>query len=235
MITLKPFLKPGLNGRHILSLQVIIEAPGKPRVSASYIPETAKNLTTPEQGTTLFFSEAYQSGLARFIRVLVPGWIVGTGTTLAQAKPPAPVHQSVKALKQPVANQMIEDLYSGAPRVVPSPAPAENRGQIVTRNGQMVEATAKNSKDAAVASVEELRVGGDGKFINADSSLAVRQNWDARPSMRRRIADLGTLVNKPSRDLIDILHDMGETQFTSHLNVLTPAQAEKIAHRVLGR
>lgn len=235
MITLKPFLKPGLNGRHILSLQVIVEAPGKPKVSASYIPETAKNLTTPEQGTTLFFSEAYQHGLARFIRVLVPGWIVGTGTTLAQAKPPAAVHQSVKTLKQPVANQAIEDLYSGAPRVVPSPAPAENPGSIKTRDGQMVVEAPRGSKDAAVASVEELRVSGDGKFIHADSSLAVRQNWDTRPQVRRRVADLATLLNKQSREVIDILHEFGETSFTSHLNTLTPVLAEKVARKVLGR
>lgn len=235
MITYKPFLKPGLNGRHILSLQVIVEPPGKPKLSANYTPETAKNLSTPEQGTTLFYSEAYQNGLARFIRTLTPGWIVGTGTTTAPAKPPTPVHQTTKPLRQPAANQAIEDLYGGAPRVIPSPAPAENPGSIVTRNGQMTVVTQRGSKDAAVASVEELRVGDKGEFINADSSLAVRQNWDTRPQVRRRVADLGTLLNKPSREVIDILHEFGETQFTSHLNTLTPAQAEKVAKKVLGR
>ena len=235
MITLKPFLKPGLNGRHILSLQVIVEAPGKPKVSSPYVPEAAKNLTTPEQGTSLFFSDAYLSGLARFIRVMVPGWIVGTGTNTAPAKPPAPVHQSIKPLRQPVANQTIEDLYSGAPRVVPSPAPAENPGSIKTRDGKMVVEAPRGSTDAAVASVEELRVADDGKFINADSSLAIRQNWDARPQVRRRVADLATLLNKQSREVIDILHEFGETSFTSHLNTLTPVLAEKVARKVLGR
>lgn len=235
MITHKPFLKPGLNGRFILSLQVIVEAPDRPKVSATFIPETAKNLVSPDQATTLYFSEDYQRALARFTRVLVPGWKVGVGTTTAPAKPPAPVHKITRPLKEPVVNQAVAELYHGAPRVVPSPAPAENPGTVQRdKTGNLVVVPTKKSEQA-VAQVEDLRITANGGFVEAGTAKGIRQNWDERIQVNRRVHNLATLLNKDSREILDILHDLGETQPTAHLSTLTPQQAEKVALRVLGR
>lgn len=234
MITFKPFHKPTGPGRFDLLLTVTVEFNGK-KLTSNYAPPTARSLTTPDQATTVFFSDAYQLGLARFVRNMTAGWRVGAPSSGAAPARPAPaVHQVAKPLRPPAANDMIENLYSGSPRVQVTPPPQEARGRIVTKSDGSMAERFDTKPTGTVETVEELRVV-NGKTVDLKTTDGLMASWQTRPQPNRRVRDLATLLSVKTQNVIDTLLAEGDTSISSHMSVMTDAQARLVMKTILKR